>query len=71
MEQIIGWVGTIILLIGLVLVGKKKREGFLLMATGEIIWAIRGYLNMEIDLVVACAIFSTICFFDFKNWSKK
>ena len=60
-----GWTGSVLLVIGMLLVGRKNRNGFLWGLAGELLWTYKSYRDEQWDLLVICAIF---CGVYIKNW---
>lgn len=66
-----GWIGTVFLLIGSYLIGKKTRWGFALTFCGNIIWGVTGYRLDAYDLIATNVIFGCLAIWNFIQWSKK
>ena len=47
-----GWVGSVLLVISIWLVGNKKRKAFIFGVLGNLFWAISGYQKDMNDLIV-------------------
>lgn len=66
-----GYLGSCLILIGMWLLGKKQREGFLFGVAGESCWFLRGYYSVAPDLMSLSIIFIIINIWNFYKWRKK
>ena len=69
--QLMGWIGNVILVLGLWLVGNKKRSCFLYTVVGETIWSAYAVHNQQWDLATICALFAMLALRNFIKWGKK
>lgn len=52
-----GWIGSTLLVIGMLMVGQRKRAGFLVGLVGESFWVLQANATEQWDLLVICLIF--------------
>lgn len=64
----IGWIANIIILVGMIGIGDRKRSAFLVTMIGEVIWATVGITRGEIDLTVICVLFAGIAGRNYLKW---
>jgi len=62
-----GWFANILLILGLWLVGDKKRIAFMFTFVGESIWTIYSIIIGMYDLAFICFVFA---FLAIRNWIK-
>ena len=62
-----GWLGTVLILLGAWQIGHKKRVGFLWGLLGELAWAAQGAVTGQLDLFLVSLIF---VFMHVRNWKK-
>lgn len=67
----IGWLGTALLIGGLVCVGEKKRYGFAVSAVGEALWCIKAVSTEQYDLLSVCAAFAAIQVWNWFKWGRQ
>ena len=66
-----GWLATIIMLYGSLLVGEKKKTGFLCQITGNVLWAYVGLTRGgQIDLIVVSLAFVALYIRNYIMWWK-
>lgn len=65
-----GWIASILLLLGGLIVGYKKRFGFVVSFFGNALWAIVGYNKLMYDLVTVEIIFCIVNIWCWNNWRK-
>lgn len=63
--MLLGWIGSVLLIVGAVVIGNKSREAFLWTIAGEIIWLIEGTRMNRVDIVVLSVVFLVI---NARNW---
>lgn len=68
MWQIMGWIGNVILILGLWSVGNKVRSCFIYTVIGEVLWVIYAVHNRQWDLVTICAVFAVMAIRNFIKW---
>lgn len=61
----LGWVGTILLGVGLYLIGYKWRHAFLFSIAGEALWLVKSLALGQYDLAVCTIMFLALAL---KNW---
>lgn len=60
-----GWIGNILIWLGLWLVGRKDRKAFLFTIVGELVWVAYAAYYQWWDLSLSCIVFAAI---SAKNW---
>lgn len=63
----LGWIGNVLIVIGLWKVGDKWRHAFLFSIAGEVLWTIKATMTGQYDLAIICAVF---CVLASRNWWK-
>lgn len=63
-----GWIGNILIWIGLFLVGKKSRNAFLWTIAGELIWVFYAAVCGWWDLAVSCIVFVALASNNWREW---
>lgn len=70
MLEHIDWVGTVALLYGLYLIGRKDKRGFLVSAVGCAIWLLWGILHGVWSLSTVNIIFVVMNTVNYYKWGK-
>ncbi len=65
MSDYLGWVGNVILLAAVYMLGYRWRHAFLLTAIGETVWCVPAYLIGRYDMLFICAVFGAMAM---RNW---
>jgi hypothetical protein len=65
-----GWIGNIFLIIGLWLIGYKKRVAFIFTIIGESIWIYYSINSNQLDLAFICLLFAILAGRNFFMWRK-
>lgn len=67
-----GWTlgASLLLFVGLCLVGQRCRWGFLLSVVGESVWVIASARRGMYDLSALCVAFAALAAFNFRQWSR-
>jgi len=66
----LGWAGNVLILIGMWLVGEKKRVCFLWTLVGESIWAGYALWLKMYDLSFICVIFALMAILNWRKWKE-
>ena len=67
-----GWFATAAMLWGSFLVGEKRKAGFLLQITGNLLWATVGVTRgFQLDLVVVSLAFSALYVHNYLKWCRE
>jgi len=66
-----GWVGNVFLVLGLWLVGDKKRSAFIFSCIGETIWVFHALSRQMYDLAFICVIFALLAIRSWFKWGKE
>lgn len=61
---------SFLLFVGLVLLGRKRRAGFLFSIAGEVLWTAAALNRGMYDLAVVCAVFGFMAALNFRQWGK-
>lgn len=64
-----GFVGSILILIGMYITGRKNRWGFALGLLGEVCWFARGVQTGLFDLMLLASVFAVMHCYNFRQWS--
>ena len=56
----LGWIGNILIVIGLWRIGSKKRDAFLWQAVGEVSWVVKSTYYEQWDLAFMCSVFTVL-----------
>lgn len=64
----IGWLGSILLIVGMLEVGHKRRSGFLYGAVGELFWVLRAFQTGQWDLIAICVVFVGVYVWNWLKW---
>ncbi len=62
-----GWLGNIFIVIGIWLVGDKKRSAFIFSIIGESVWTVYALQRGMYDLAAICGVFAALAI---RNWFK-
>ncbi len=65
-----GWIGSVLLVIGLLAVGRRQRWGFIVGGVGETFWVYQSAVTGQIDLLVICIIFVLVYVHNWHAWGK-
>lgn len=65
------WFANALVLIGLFLVGGKKRSAFLWTFAGETLWCIAGIQQDMWDLASICAVFAVLAAVNWFRWGRE
>lgn len=66
----IGWIATLLNIIGLILLGRKHRIGWLFGIVAECLWIVRaGHMGMP-DLVAISTVYVFVAAWNFTSWGK-
>lgn len=65
------WIGNLLILIGMYLIGKKYRSAFLWSAAGETIWTVTATMEGRYDLASICAVFVVMAVANYFRWGKE
>lgn len=69
--EYIGWIGSILLILGMVLVGGKHRIGFLIGFLGELLWVVKSFNTGQLDLLIICVLFCVIYVSNWFRWKNE
>ena len=67
----VDWLAMILTLIGIYLLGDKKRVGFMVHILGNFLWAILGIMTMSIALMIANVVYLFFNIRGYQKWKKK
>jgi hypothetical protein len=65
-----GWAANVFLLIGMYLVGEKRRSAFLFTIVGELLYVWRGLDTGQTDLAVICLLFGAGAAWNWRKWGR-
>lgn len=65
------WIANGLFLVGILLVGRKIRWGWLAEAIGEALWVYRSVSTKQWDLLFVCIMFGCLQLYNFWLWSRK
>ena len=65
-----GWVGNVLIVVGLWLVGDKKRSAFVFTTFGESVWGVYALYKHMYDLAFICAVFALLALRNWFKWAK-
>ncbi len=65
------WVANVILIVGLFLVGERKRSAFVWTAAGEALWLGASLAEGRLDMAFICAVFLVMAVVNYFKWGKK
>jgi hypothetical protein len=68
--NLLGWIGNVLIVIGLWKIGDKWRHAFLFSIVGEIIWIIKSLYFKQYDLAFICVIFAALSARSWYKWNK-
>jgi amino acid transporter len=68
--MIMGWLASLILLAGTYSLGYRRREAFIFLFVGELLWALVGINRSEWDLVFVCICFALLMVRNFIKWKE-
>lgn len=66
--ELISWAGNVLLVIGLYLIGQKKRSAFIFYGLGCLAWLLYGFFPLQLSLVVIEIIFVVVSIKNFIKW---
>lgn len=64
------WIGNLLFLIGIILIGRKIKWGWIAEAVGECLWVYRSVVSHQWDLLVVCIMFGCLQLYNFWLWQK-
>jgi hypothetical protein len=64
------WIGNIFIVLGLYLIGEKKRVAFVFSMIGELIWMFASVHKGMWDLAVITAVFFLLALINYIKWGK-
>ena len=67
----LGWVGNVIIGIGLWKLGSKHRTAFIWTIAGEMLWVVNALLLNMIDLAFICLLFAVLAGRNWLLWADK
>lgn len=62
---------SILLFIGLYLIGNKLKIGFVFSFLGEVIWTFEAFRREMYDLAIVCIVFGLMAIINYYKWNKK
>lgn len=65
-----GWIGTTLAVIGIWMLGKKHRSGFLICGLSCVLWGLKGVLTYQIDLITVEALILITELHAWMSWGK-
>jgi hypothetical protein len=65
------WIANALVLVGLFLVGGKRRSAFVWTFAGEVLWTIAGIRAGMYDLASICAVFAAMAAVNWWRWGKE
>jgi len=65
------WVANILFLIGIILIGRKNKWGWILEIIGEILWIKTSIDTKMWDLLCVCILFGLLQAWNFWLWHKE
>jgi hypothetical protein len=65
-----GWIGNIFLVVGIWLIGCKRRTGFLCALVGELLWTLYARQTGQWSLIFICIVFDVIYAINYWKWRK-
>lgn len=63
-----GWVGSLLLVLGMYFVGEKAAYGFVISGIGEFLWVAKSYRDKQWDLFAICVVFVGVYAYNFWKW---
>jgi hypothetical protein len=66
----IGWIGNILIAVGLWGIGSKKRSAFLWSIVGESVWVFYSLTIGMYDLAAICVVFALLALRNWIKWGK-
>lgn len=66
----IGWIGSALLVVGMLAIGYGRRWGFLVGFAGECLWTLKALTIGQLDLLIICIVFDFIYLWDYYKWGK-
>lgn len=64
------WVGNAFLIIGLLLIGSKKRAAFVWTFIGEAIWLVCSLAERRADMAFICFVFGVLAAINWVRWGR-
>ncbi len=64
----LGWVGSVLLVLGMFFVGEKAAIGFVIAGIGEFLWVVKSRYDRQWDLFSICVIFCGVYAYNFWKW---
>lgn len=64
------WVANALVLVGLFLVGGKRRSAFVWTFFGEVLWTVAGLRAGMYDLASICAVFAGMAAWNWHRWGR-
>lgn len=70
MSDVLGWSGNVVLITGLLLIGRRYRHAFAWTVAGEVIWLIESIRLARVDMAFLCLVFAAIAAYNWRLWVK-
>ena len=65
------WVANGLIVIGMILIGGKRRSAFLFSAAGELLWTGAAAVKGMWDLAFICGLFVVLALVNWKRWGSE
>ena len=65
------WIANVLFLIGVLLIGRKKKSGWVVEFVGELLWITRSLESKQWDLLFVCLMFGSLQLWNFWLWRKE
>jgi len=65
-----GYLGSLLILVGMWFTGRKNKFGFVLGILGEFAWFVRGVQTGLLDLLILTCIFGAMHIWNYWEWSR-
>jgi hypothetical protein len=66
----VGWLGTLYLILGSYLLGRRIACGWLVNIAGQVCWMIAGFQRGTWDLIAVNLAFTALAFYNYFVWRK-
>lgn len=68
MTDYLGWVGNASLVVGVLLLGTKRRQAFLWTVAGGVAWGIASWEIGRVDMITICVVFTVLALWNWFQW---
>lgn len=70
--NVLGWVANLSYIVGVILLGRKRKSGFLFGASGNFFYSAKSFVIFQsYDLVILCFVFAIIQMINWWKWRKE